>query len=280
MIRFLVQAGLFASLIFPPALYASANTSAPKLPRELSGVAFDQKLDAAVPLDTMFRDANDAPVRLGKYFRGKPVILATVYYRCPMLCSQILSGIVRGLRPLSLEPGRDFEIVAVSINPAETPQDAAAKQESYSRSYSKKAGPAGWHFLVGSEPSIKAVTEAIGFHFRYDPESKTFFHASGVTVLTPEGRVSRYLYGVEYEPKDLKLSLIEASHERIGSPVDQVLLFCYHYDPKTGKYGAVVVNLLKITSGFVLLILVLGLTWLWRRDLRQYAAPIGKAGHP
>ncbi len=279
MMRFFARSALIASLVFLPSLYASVNASAPHLPRELSGIAFDQKLDAAVPLDTIFRDENGAPVRLGKYFRGKPVILATVYYRCPMLCSQILSGIVRGLRPLSLEPGRDFEIVAVSINPAETPQDAAAKQELYSRSYSKKAGLAGWNFLVGSESSIKAVTEAIGFHYRYDPASKMYFHASGITVLTPEGRVSRYLYGVDYEPKDLKLSLVEASHERIGSPVDQVLLFCYHYDPKTGKYGAVVVNLLKITSGLLLIVLIVTLTWLWRRDLQQYAGPLKKAGH-
>ena len=276
---FVAGACLIASIVLSPTLYASANTSAPKLPPELSGIAFDQKLDAPVPLNTMFRDENGAAVPLGKYFCGKPVILATVYYRCPMLCSQILSGIVRGLRPLSLEPGRDFDIVAVSINPAETPQDAAAKQELYSRSYSKKAGPAGWHFLVGSEPSIKAVTEAIGFHYRYDPATKMYFHASGITVLTPEGRVSRYLYGVDYEPKDLKLSLVEASHGRIGSPVDQVLLFCYHYDPKTGKYGAVVVNLLQITSGLLLVVLVVGLTWLWRRDLHQYASPLKKAGH-
>jgi len=280
MMRFFFHAYWIVSLVSSPALYASANASTPRLPGELSGIAFDQKLDAAVPLDVTFRDENGASVRLGKYFHGKPVILATVYYRCPMLCSQILSGIVRGLRPLSLEPGRDFEIVAVSINPAETPHDAAEKQEQYSRSYSKRAGPAGWNFLVGPEPSIKAVTEAIGFHYRYDPPTKMYFHASGITVLTPEGRVSRYLYGVDYEPKDLKLSLIEASHERIGSPVDQVLLFCYHYDPKTGKYGAVVVNLLKICSGLLLVVLAISLTWLWRRDLHQYASPITKAEHP
>jgi protein SCO1 len=252
-------------------LVASAAPAA-KLPRELNGVGFDQRLNEPLPLDAVFRDESGQTVRLGQYFHGKPVILATVYYRCPMLCSQILSGVVRGLRPLSLQPGRDFEIVAVSINPDETPQDATAKRDQYSHSYSRTAGPAGWHFLVGSEASIHAVTDAIGFHYRYDPPTKMYFHASGITVLTPEGLVSRYLYGVDYEPKDLKLSLIDAGHQRIGSPVDQVLLFCYHYDPKTGKYGAVVVNMLKLASALLLVCLAVVLTWLWRHDLRQYGS--------
>lgn len=265
MIRSLISTYLFTCLL------VSALPAA-QLPRELNGIGFDQRLDEPVPLDTAFRDESGKAVRLNQYFHGKPVILATVYYRCPMLCSQILSGVVRGLRPLSLQPGRDFELVAVSINPEETPQDAAAKRDQYSRSYSKTAGPAGWHFLVGSEPSIHAVTNAIGFHYRYDPLTKMYFHASGITVLTPEGRVSRYLYGVDYEPKDLKLSLIDAGHQRIGSPVDQVLLFCYHYDPKTGKYGAVVVNMLKGASALLLVFLVIVLTWLWRHDLRQYGS--------
>ncbi len=205
-------------------------------------------------------------------------MLATVYYRCPMLCSQIMSGIVRGLRPLSLKPGRDFEIVAISINPEETPQDAAAKQQQYSHSYARNTNGAGWHFLVGSEPSINAVTNAIGFHYRYDAATKMFVHASGITLLTPDGHVSRYLYGVDYEPKDLKLGLIEASSDRIGSPVDQVLLFCYHYDPKTGKYGAVVINMLKLASVLTLIVLAGSLIWLWRRDLRRDSIPLKGIG--
>lgn len=269
MIRISIFACLFACL-----LSASPNA---KLPRELNGIGFDQRLNDPVPLDTAFRDETGQSVTLRQFFQDKPVILATVYYRCPMLCSQILSGVVRGLRPLSLKPGRDFQIVAVSINPDEIPQDATAKRDQYSRSYSKMAGPTGWHFLVGSESSIQAVTNAIGFHYRYDPPSKMYFHASGITVLTPEGRVSRYLYGVDYEPKDLKLSLIDAAHGRIGSPVDQVLLFCYHYDPKTGKYGAVVVNMLKGASALLLVCMVIVLTWLWRRDLRQYGDAMKEA---
>ena len=269
MIRTSILACLFACL-----LPASPDT---KLPRELNGIGFDQKLDAPVPLDTVFSDETGQAVTLRQYFHDKPIIPATVYYRCPMLCSQILSGVVRGLRPLSLKPGRDFEVVAISISPDETPQDATAKRDQYSRSYSRTAGPTGWHFLVGSEPSIGAVTNATGFHYRYDPPSKMYFHASGITVLTPEGHVSRYLYGVDYEPKDLKLSLIEAAHGRIGSPVDQILLFCYHYDPKTGKYGAVVVNMLKGASALLLVCMVIVLTWLWRRDLRQYGNAMKEA---
>ena len=271
-----IALGFIVPLTCHIALGASAEKSGLK---GLSGVAFDQRLDAAVPLSAVFCDENGKSVQLSSFFHGKPVILATVYYSCPMLCSQILSGIVRSLRPLSLVPGRDFEIVAISINPAETPQDAKAKQELYSHNFSKTAGTAGWNFLVGTEPSIRAVTDAIGFHYKYDPATKMYFHASGITVLTPEGHVSRYLYGVDYEPKDVKLALMESSQRRIGSAVDQVLLFCYHYDPKTGKYGAAVLNLLKLTAGVLLAIMVGLLAWLWRRDIRQYSHPFTETKH-
>ena len=258
--------------------FAMPWAAATQLPSQLQGVGFDQKLNNQVPLNPTFQDESGRTVTLKQYFSGKPVLLATVYYRCPMLCSQIMSGIVRGLRPLSLKPGRDFEIVAVSINPDETPQDAAAKQAQYSQSYSRTGNSAGWHFLVGNETAIHAVTDAIGFHYRYDQATKMFVHASGITLLTPHGHVSRNLYGVDYEPKDLKLGLIEASSDRIGSPVDQILLFCYHYDPKTGKYGAVVLNSLKVAAVLTLIILGGILGWLWRRDLKQYAVPAKNVG--
>jgi protein SCO1 len=197
------------------------------------------------------------------------VLLALVYYTCPMLCNQILTGAAAALSPLSLRPGRDFDVVAISINAAETPADAAAKREFTSRRYSSKLGTEGWHFLVGGEASIHAVTEAAGFHFRYDPASKMFFHASAVMAVTPGGKLARYFYGVDYEPKDLQLGLVEASDNKIGSVVDQILLFCYHYDPKTGKYGAVVVNLLRACAGLTLAILGIVLIALWRRDTRE-----------
>lgn len=270
---------LFVPFALLFAVFGLEAATRPNLPPTFNGIGIDQKLNAQVPLDTMFRDEEGAPVALRDFFQTKPVILTPVYYRCPMLCSQILSGVVAGLRPLSLKPGRDFEVVAISFNPADTPEEALLKRANYSHSYSSRAGTRGWHFLVGSQPAITKVMEAIGFHYRWDPVNKIFVHASGVMVLTPEGRVARYLYGVNYEPKDLKLSLVEASHNRIGSPVDQILLFCYHYDPKTGKYGAVVLNMLQIGAVLILVILGGGLFLLWRFDLRKHGKALKEAGH-
>jgi protein SCO1 len=244
--------------------------SGPNRPPNLNGIGIEQRLNAQIPLDMTFRDESGASVQLRSFFGSKPVVLAPVYYRCPMLCSQILSGVVAGLRPLSMKPGRDFNVVAISFDPADTPAEAMLKRTQYSHSYSSRAGVNGWHFLVGSQAAITPVMQAIGFHYRWDPVHKMFIHASGVMIATPEGRVARYLYGVEYEPKDLKLSLVEASHNRIGSAVDQILLFCYHYDPKTGKYGAVVLGSLKIGAIFILIAMSVGLFFLWRRDLRKH----------
>ncbi|HEX4750613.1 MAG TPA: SCO family protein [Bryobacteraceae bacterium] len=242
-------------------------------PRPLfNGIGIEQKLNAAVPLDLEFRDESGATVPLRTYFGQKPVLLVPVYFRCPMLCSQVLSGVVAGLRPLSIKPGRDFEIIAVSFDPQDTPAEAAKKRDQIVHSYSSRAITPGWHFLTGDQNSIQALMQAIGFRYRYDPVHQIFVHASGVMVLTPDGHLARYLYGVDYEPKDLKLSLIEASHDRIGSPVDQVLLFCYHYDPKTGKYGAVVINLLRGAGVLMIGVLAIAGWFLWRRDLREHRA--------
>jgi protein SCO1 len=242
---------------------------APKLPAELQGIGIDQRLNAQLPLDAEFLDQDGNAVRLGSYFGRRPVLLALVYFRCPMLCSQILSGVVAGLRPLSLEPGRDFNVVAISFDPQDTPATAREKRDEYARRYSSRAGVQGWNFLTGSPESIRAVTEAVGFHYRWDERTKMFIHLSGIMILTPEGRLARYLYGVEYQPKDLKLSLIEASHDKIGSAVDAVLLFCYHYDPTAGKYGAAVMNLLRAAGVFTLCALGGTLAFLWRRNLQQ-----------
>lgn len=262
----ILMASLAAALA-PATLFAA---DLPTLPERFKGIGIEQRLNAQLPLDTVFRDETGVSVPVGTFFGRKPVLLALVYYRCPMLCSQVLSGVVAGLRPLRLKPGRDFEIIAISFDPADTPAVAAAKRDKYSRSYSSKGGSSGWHFLTGTEASIRAITQAIGFHYRWDPVNKIFIHASGVMILTPEGRLARYLYGVEYEPKDLKLGLIESSHNRIGSPVDQILLFCYHYDPKTGKYGAIVVNTLKLGAILLLAVMAIGMFFLWSQDLRQH----------
>jgi protein SCO1/2 len=261
-----------ALLVLGTALAARAPLAgAPSgVAKQFEGIGIEQRLNAHVPLDTVFRDETGAAVPLRSYFGQQPVVLVPVYFRCPLLCPQILSGVVRGLRPLALAPGRDFQVVAISFDPGDTPRDAAEKREKYARSYSSREGTRGWHFLTGSEPSIHAVMQAIGFHYRWDPRNKMFIHASGVMVLTPDGRVSRYFYGVEFEPKDLKLGLIESSGGRISSPVDQVLLLCFHYDPATGKYGAVVINILRLAGALMVLLMAAGLFWLLRRDRRIY----------
>jgi protein SCO1/2 len=244
------------------------------LPKQLQGVGIDQHLNAEIPLDVPFTDQDGNHVQLSKYFGSKPVLFAPVYFTCPMLCNQILSGVVAGLRPLRLKPGRDFEIVAMSFNASDTTADAKKKRDQYAHSYSSRAGVNGWNFLTGSQASIDKVTKAIGFRYHWDAAHNMFVHASGIMILTPEGRLARYFYGVEFQPKDLKLGLVEASHNRIGSPVDQVLLFCYHYDPATGKYTAAVLNLLRIAAALMLGVLVLGLVFFWRRDLRGTRADL------
>jgi protein SCO1/2 len=272
-------AAMVVSLAAALAPTAIARADGPALPDRFKGIGIDQRLNTVIPLDTVFRDETGASVPLRSYFGNRAVLLVPVYFRCPMLCSQVLSGMVAGLRPLSLKPGRDFEIVAISFDPADTPADALKERNRYSSRYSSKAGISGWHFLTGTEPSIRAIMDAVGFHYRWDPANKIFVHPSGIMILTPEGRLARYLYGVEYEPKDLKLSLIEASNNRIGSPVDQILLFCYHYDPKTGKYGAVVINTLRLAAILMLVALAFGMWIFWRRDLRQHSGDLKGLSH-
>lgn len=249
-------------------------TGLPGLPVKLRGIGIEQRLGEPVPSDVPFTDENGHTVTLAEVSHGRPIVLAMVYYTCTMLCNQILNGVVRGLRPLSLQPGKDFEVVAVSIDPKEGPEIAASKREHYLHAYSRTAPRAGWHFLTGSKASICAVADAVGFHYRYDTSTNLFLHASGVMVLTPEHRVARYFYGVEYEPKDLKLGLVEASGNRIGSKVDQILLFCYHYDPTQAKYSASVLNLLQAAAAGTLFTFAIALAVLWRSDLRKRAARV------
>ena len=256
-------------LLMAGILHAANSPDQSPLPKDLAGIGIEQHLNAQVPLNAQFVDESGRTVRLGDYLGKRPAILALVYYRCPMLCSYILSGIVSGLRPLSLQPGRDFDVIAISIDPGDSPADAKEQQALYSHSYSAKKGTAGWHFLTGGEKNIRLVADAVGFHYRYDPKTNMFLHAAGIMVLTPQGRAARYFYGVEFTPKDLELGLVEASANRIGSPADQILLFCYHYDPATGKYGAAVMNLLRAAAAGVLGALVISLFILWRRDMRR-----------
>jgi len=237
------------------------------LPPGLRDVGLDQKLNQQVPLDLRFRDEAGRELPLSSYFGTRPVILALVYYQCPMLCTQILNGLVTSLRGMSLQSGRDFDVVSVSIDPTETPELAARKKAEYLRRYAKS--PLGWHFLTGAEAQIKELARAAGFRYAYDPKTKQFAHASAIMVLTPAGKLSRYFYGIEYPPRDLRLGLVEASENKIGTPVDQLLLYCYHYDPGTGRYSAIVMNIVRLAGVLTLLIFVPILVWLWRRDLRH-----------
>ncbi len=242
----------------------------PALPGALQGVGIDQRLDQQVSLDLMFKDEAGRDVPLSSFFkRGKPVILAPVYYRCPMLCTQILNGLASSLKAVSLDPGKDFEIVAVSFDPKDTPETAGSKKQMYMRRYGRQGTANGWHLLTGDQANITALMETIGYRYKYDAATDQFAHASGIMVLTPEGRLSRYFYGVEYSPRDVRLGLVEASQNKIGTAVDQILLFCYHYDPATGKYGAVVMNLVRFAgAGFTLVCGVFLFIFL-RRDLRR-----------
>jgi len=251
----------------------------PALPPALAGVGIDQKLDRQVPLDLTFRDEAGRTVPLSSFFSGrKPVILALVYYQCPMLCTMILNGVESSLKAVSFDPGRDFEVLSVSFDPKDTPQLAASKKQMYLRRYGRPGTANGWHFLTGDEANIQALTSAVGFRYKYDAASGQFAHASGIMVLTPQGRLSRYLYGVEYAPRDVRLALVEASENKIGSPVDQLLLFCYHYDPATGKYGAIAINFVRFAGLAFTLICGFFLIAAWRRDLRAGRVNMRRAG--
>ena len=243
----------------------------PALPGALQGVGIDQKLDYQIPLDVTLRDEAGRDVQLSSFFHtGKPVILAPVYYRCPMLCTQILTGLESALKAVSFNPGQDFEIVAFSFDPKDTSELAAAKRELYLRRYGRPGTANGWHFLTGDPASVKALTDSIGYHYKYDAATDQYAHASAIMILTPDGRLSRYFYGVEYAPRDLRLGLVEASQGKIGSPVDQVLLFCFHYDPATGKYGAIAMGSLRLAGGVFVLIGGAFLIIVFRRDARQH----------
>ncbi len=263
---------LFSSLLL--ALETAAEGRAPKdsRPPILQKVGIDQRLGQSVPLDAIFQDELARPVRLGQYFGRKPIILVLAYYNCPMLCTQVLNGLLSALRVLSFDVGREFEVLTVSFDPRDRPPDAVAKKKAYVDGYGRRTAAAGWHFLTGGSGSIERLARAVGFRYAYDQDLGQFAHASGIFVLTPEGKLSRYFYGIEYAPRDLRLGLIEASSNRIGSPVDQILLYCYHYDPKTGKYGAVVMNMVRLGGVGAVLALTAFLWTMWRRDRRRDAA--------
>jgi protein SCO1 len=233
--------------------YQTASSS----PSMLKQVRFDQRLGQQIPLDLNFLDEQGHTVTLRELFDDRPVILTLAYYRCPMLCTLVLDGLVQALRQSTLEIGKDFNVITVSIDPTDTSALAATKHEFYSVEYARRGAETGWHFLTGKEPQIRELADAVGFHYAYNPTSKQYAHASGIMILTQHGVLSQYTYGVKFSERDLRLGLVRASQNQIGSFVDQVLLYCYHYDPKTGKYGLWISNSLKI--GGAVTVLTLGL---------------------
>ena len=225
-----------------------AGMTASTIPAPLREIGFDQNIDHLVPLDVTFRDETGRAVQLGDYFGKRPVVMVFAYYDCPMLCTQVINGLSTALNVLSLEPNRDFEIVAVSFNPKDTPATASAKKAIYLERYSRAGAAAGWHFLSGDQSSIDRLTKAAGFRYTWDDATKQFAHPTGVIVLTPEGKLARYLFGIEYGPRDLRFALVEASAGKVGTPVDSLLLYCYHYDPMTGRYGLMVMRTLRLAG--------------------------------
>jgi len=242
----------------------------------LQEVGFDQRLGEQVPLALTFRDEKGRAVTLGSYFGAKPVILLITYYNCTMLCPLLLDGLVRALRPISFDIGREFAILTVSINPRETPEIAASRKELYVQRYGRPGAAESWHFLTGGQEAIRTLTAAVGFRFVYDAKKDEYAHATGLLLLTPQGRVSRYFYGVDFSPRDLRLGLIEASASTIGSRVDQVLLYCYHYDPLTGKYGLVIMNVLRL-AGLATVLAIGSFMLVSLRHERRTVLPPGEA---
>ncbi|MEW6299071.1 MAG: SCO family protein [Thermodesulfobacteriota bacterium] len=269
--RWLRQALLVCAAVCGVSVPVQAQTAG-TLPEPLRGVGIDQRLDGQVPLDLVFRDETGKAVRLGEYIGaapGRPTILALVYYECPMLCSLVLNGLLGSLKALSFTVGDEFNIVTVSFDPRETPALAAAKKKEYVRRYGRPGAAAGWHFLTGEEEAIRQLARAVGFRYAYDAKTDQYIHASGIMVVTPRGRLARYFYGIEYAPRDVRLGLVEASANRIGSPIDQVLLFCYHYDPVTGKYGLLIMNVLRLAGLATVLALGTFIAVMLRRDRRR-----------
>jgi protein SCO1 len=263
---FVLTLSLWLSLVS----FARAHDASRPIP--LRDVEFDQRLNSQIPLDLSFTDERGVPVQLRQYFGGKPIILNFVYYKCRDLCPLLLDGMVRTLRAVSFGIGTEFNVLTVSIDPHDSTALAAAQKRDFLARYGRAGSETGWHFLTGEEPAIRKLAEAVGFHYSFDATTGEFAHATGIVLLTPTGKTSRYFYGIEFSPRDVRLGLVEAAEGKIGTPIDQLLLFCYHYDPVTGKYGPFVTNLVRL-GGFITAIGLAGfILWMLRRERAQAAA--------
>ncbi len=249
-----LAAGVLGLLLLASAAFGQGMTKgmmappANMRPPGLEQVGITQKLDAQLPLDLTFRDETGKTVQLKDYFGKKPVILNFAYYTCPMLCGELLKGLTTSLKGLKFELGNEFDVVTVSIDPHDTPETATEKKAEYIKRYGHPERAGGWHFLTGSQESITALTKAAGFGYEYNEQTMQFAHATAIMIVTPQGKLAQYFYGIDFAPKDLRLGIVQASNEKIGNLVDQVLLYCYHYDPATGKYGAIVARVLKLSG--------------------------------
>jgi len=258
---------LGASAAAAQAVPSSTGPAAQNMPSVLQNVGFEPQLNAHLPLDLAFRDETGRNVQLRDYFTQKPVLLALVYYGCPMLCSQVQQGVVGALRMLSFNPGRDYEVVFVSFDPRESPDMAAQKKELAMTHFRRPETASGWHFLTGSKESIDALTKGANFRYSFDEKSNLFAHASGIMLLTPDGRVSRYFYGVEYPARDVRFGLVDASAGKIGTPIDRALLFCYQYDPTSAHYSASILKIVRLGGVLTILVMVAGMLIFRRRDI-------------
>jgi protein SCO1 len=247
-------------------------------PPGLEHVGIDQRLNEQLPLDLQFKDESGQTVKLGDYFHsGRPVLLNFVYYECPMLCGEVLNGVSAALKVLKFTPGTEFEVVTVSIDPREKPPLAAAKKQTYMARLGRPDAAKGWHFLTGEKAQIDALANAAGWHYQFDTKTNQFAHAAGIMLVTPQGKLAQYYYGVEYSARDLRLGIIEASQNRIGSIADQVLLYCYHYDPRTGKYGAVITNIMRAAGALTAVLLGGFLVLMFRRETHDQRDATGRA---
>jgi len=255
----------FVLCVTPALAQIVTEPIAERLPAQLSDVAIEQRLNEQVPLGLTFRDETGAPVQLQKFFHpNKPVLLSLVYYNCQMLCGEVLTSLADSLRLVKFDAGQQFEVLTVSFDPRNTPQIALNAKKKYMAMYGHAGADRGWHFLTGDQASIAALARAVGFHYRWDDRTKQFAHAAGIMLLTPDGRISQYYYGARYFPSDLRLGLIEASQDHIGTLADQIVLYCYHWDPRTGRYGAIVSRVIQVSGGVTLLFLGGVLLFLFR----------------
>ncbi len=242
------------------------GASSTGIPTALRDIGFDQNIDRPIPLDVPLRDEAGRAVTIGQYFGKRPVVLLFAYFDCPMLCTQVINGLSSALGVLSLDPGRDFEIVTVSFNPHDTPETARAKKAIYIDRYKRAGAAESWHFLTGDQPAIDRLTKAAGFRYTWDAETKQYAHPTGVIVLTPDGRLARYLFGIEYGPRDLRYAIVEASAGRVGNVVDSLLLYCYHYDPETGRYGLTIMRAVRFAAAATVLALAGFIVVMVRRE--------------